>query len=69
MLAQAELNSLELKVGGGATHRFVLLLICEDDELPLVFPDARDGRLSLSGTESRILFIWHRRQLLLTCKR
>ena len=39
MLAQAKLNSLELKVGGGTTHRFVLLLICEDDELPIVLPD------------------------------
>ena len=54
MLAQAELNSLELKVDGGATHRFVLLLICEDDKLPPVLPNARGGQLSLSGTESRI---------------
>ena len=43
MLAQAELSSLELKVGGGTTHRFVLLLICEDDEHPLVLPGVRDG--------------------------
>ena len=65
MLAQAELNSLELKVDGGATHRFVLLLICEDDKLPPVLPNARGGQLSLSGTQSRIFFIWHRRQLFL----
>ena len=43
MLAQAELNSLKLKMDGGATLRFVLLLICEDNKLPLVPSDNRDG--------------------------